>query len=317
MNVLSFEIRVRVAAALVEGNSLAATARLVGVQPNTVMAFGVTAGAACARFHDARVRDVHAHVIQIDEIWAFVQKKQKRVAEDDPAEFGDAYTFIALDANSKLVLAYLTDKRTGDAATRFLCDLRARIVGRPQISSDGFQAYINAMETAFGLDVHYAQIVKEFETDSAKLDAAHRYSPGRVIAVETTVITGHPIDDDVNTSFVERKNLDVRMSCRRLTRLTNAFSKKAANLRAALHLHFAYYNWCRVHETLRVTPAMQAGLTDHVWSIAELLRAALATPETPPGAPPAPAPPGAATAHGAGVTAAVRPAFRVIQGGRS
>lgn len=313
MNVLPLPVRVRIASCLAEGCSLASTARLAGVQPNSVMRFNLLLGRACDRLHRARVRALYCPVIEIDEVWAFVAKKQKRVAPTDPPEYGDAYTFVALDVGSKLVVSYLTAKRDGDAATAFCCDLRDRVLGKPQITSDGFDPYRSAMETAFGADVHYAMLVKAYETDSTRQDAAHRYSPGRIIDSEVRVITGRPDPERVSTSYVERSNLETRTNSRRSTRLTNAFSKRLDGLRAAMALRFAHHNWVRPHATLRTTPAAEIGLTRGPWSMAELIENALATPDAPEGpeGEPEPVAVGAAP-HGR----VVANGLRVIDGGR-
>lgn len=313
MNVLPFPVRVRVACCLAEGNSLRATARLVGVQPNTVMRFALQLGRACDRFHRARVRGLCCSTLELDEIWAFVSKKQKRVRPDDPPELGDAYTFVGLCADAKLIVSYLTGKRTGDAARAFCRDLRARVVGKPQITTDGFDAYRDAIDAAFGADVHYAVLVKEFEGDSTRQDAAHRYSPGRVIGSTTRVVSGRPDVDRISTSYVERSNLETRTNVRRFTRLTNAFSKRLAGLRAAFALHASVHNWVRVHQTLRTTPAAEVGLARGPWSMAELLEAALAEPEVE-----EPEPDPGLRATGGETAQAVRAvgAFRVIDGGR-
>jgi IS1 family transposase len=272
VNVLPFETRLRVLAALVEGNSIRSTERMLGVHRDTIMRLGVTAGEACQALHERLVRDVRCPVIEMDEIWTYVGKKQARMTPEDPDERGDQYVFVSLDATSKLVIAYLVDKRSAQAALALCAETRMRVLGRPQISTDGFKPYIGAIEWAFGSDVDYAMIVKMYTTPGGNLvEAARRYSPGRIREIERQVVMGNPDRSKISTSYVERQNLTMRMSMRRFTRLTNAFSKRLRNLRAAVALHFAYYNFCRVHETLRVTPAMQAGLTDRIWSLGELL----------------------------------------------
>ena len=274
MNVLPFDVRVRTVGALVEGNSIRSTERMLGVHRDTIMRFGVLAGEACERFHSESIRDLSCSHIEVDEAWAFVAKKERRRKPGDPVEFGDAYIFIGMDANSKFIICWRVDKRSVEAADAFIADLRARVLGRPQITSDGFIPYREAVEKSFGGDVDFAMLNKTFKGDMGN-QAQHRYSPGRIRSVEKVRIAGRPDMNRASTSYIERQNLTLRMHIRRLTRLTNAFSKRLRNLKAAVALHFAHYNFCRVHETLRVTPAMAAGLTDHVWSISELLAVVL------------------------------------------
>lgn len=280
MNVLPFQVRVRIASMVVEGQSLRAISRLTGVHRDTIGRWLTDAGEACNRVHDALVREIRPMFIQFDEQWAFVGKKQGHLLEGDSEEFGDWYTFVALDASTKLVIAYRVDKRTAVATCSFAMDVRERILGKPQITTDGFVAYPDAIEEAFGADVHYATAVKRFEgDDTGGGEAARRYSPGRLRAVEKKTVMGQPIEEHVSTSYVERFNLNTRMNSRRFTRLTNAFSKRVRPLRAGVALTFVWYNFGRVHGTLRVTPAMEAGLTDHPWSMEELLSVALDMPE--------------------------------------
>jgi IS1 family transposase len=288
MNVLPMGTRVRVVSALVEGNSLRATERLTETSRPAVTSLLLHVGAGCARLHDGLMRGLRCAVLELDEIWSFVGCKEGHKDECHPEEYGDQYTWTALDATTKLVPVYLVAKRTPDAAQAFARELRARVLGKPQITSDGHKAYLEAIEGAFGADVHYAQILKTYRADEAGGASRDdvRYSRGRVVRSVKRRITGTPDHDQISTSYVERLNLTTRMQVRRFTRLTNAFSKRVANLRAAVALHFAHYNLCRVHETLRVTPAMQAGITDRVWSVEELVTAALAAPEPPPLLPP-------------------------------
>jgi IS1 family transposase len=323
MNQLPFETRVRIVAALVEGNSIRSTERIVGCTRNAIMRFSVTAGEACERLHDALVRDVEAKVIQCDELWSFIQKKRRQLRAGDPAEWGDAYTYLGIDATTKLVLAYTTGKRNAENTQFFMADLASRIVGRPQITTDALQFYRAAVELAFAPDVDFAQIEKKFETPITP-EAAGRYSPGRIIREDKRLVTGRFNLDQATTSHVERMNLSVRMGLRRFTRLTNGYSKKARNLRAAVALFVAYFNFCRVHEALRVTPAMAAGLTDHVWSLGELLRTALDMPPVPaPSAPVTPDPEpiavGMSAKQAGGLTARYLRSrqLRVIKGGRA
>jgi IS1 family transposase len=319
MNVLSPQQQTTVVSALVEGCSIRSTERLTDIHRDTIMRLGVRVGEGCRRLHDAMMRDLQVGVIELDEQWAFIGKKQKRVTREDSAEKGDCYLFIALDAVSKAVLSYIVGKRDGQHTLALATDLRSRILNRPQITSDGFAPYVPALDVAFDRDVDFAQLVKVYQGDPGH-DAAHRYSPGRVIGAEKTVIWGRPDESKISTSYVEQFNLTTRMQMRRFTRLTNGFSKKLVNHRAAIALHLAHYNLCRVHETLRVTPAIQLGVTDHIWTVGELVDAALGAQPTPP--PPTPVPPQRPTGMSAGKAKGdTHPAFgkklRVIRGGKA
>ncbi|MEZ4408332.1 MAG: hypothetical protein R3A52_17920 [Polyangiales bacterium] len=310
MNVLPMGERVRVVSALVEGNSLRATERMTGVFRQAITNLLVRMGKGCARLHDAMMRELHCDLLEVDEVWAFVGKKEGHLREGDPPEFGDAYTFVALDPTTKLIPSYLVGKRTTEATYKFVRDLRARVLGAPQITTDGFKSYIEAIEAAFGTRVQYAQILKTYRADEAGGASRDdvRYSRGRVVRSVKRTIAGTPDEENISTSMVERQNLTVRMSQRRFTRLTNAYSKCFANLGHAVALYVAHYNLCRVHMTLRVTPAMQAGVTDHVWTLAELIEAALAAPEAPPlEMPPMPPPPPARATATRTATVAVLP----------
>lgn len=271
MNILPFDKQVSAVAALTEGCSIRATERLTSIHRDTIMRLGVRVGQGCAQVHDAIMRDLQVPVIELDEIWAYVGKKQRRAGTDPDA--GDQYTFTALDATSKAILTYRTGKRTAENTQAFVHDLRARVINRPQITSDGFEPYRVAIEEAFGIDVDYAMLVKHYKAEPAK-DAARRYSPGYVVGVEQRRVVGRPRHQHISTSYVERSNLTFRMQQRRFTRLTNGFSKKLENHQAAVSLFVAHYNLCRVHEVLRMTPAMHLGVADHIWEIGELIEAA-------------------------------------------
>lgn len=324
MNQLSREPQVRIVAALTEGCSIRATERLTDVHRDTIMRLGVRVGAGCARLHDGMMRDLQVALIQMDEQWAFIQKKQKRVKPDDAPEAGDCYLWLALDSTSKAVLSYVVGKRGMQEAVALVSDLRARVLNRPQITADGFGAYVPAMDLAFGPDgADFAQLVKVYAAVPGN-DAAHRYSPGEVIASETRIVSGDPDPENISTSHIERFNLTTRMQMRRFTRLTSGFSRKLSHHHAAISLHLAWYNLCRVHETLRTTPAMALRVTDHIWTIAELVEAALNAP-----APSPLLPPGQQTFQGMSVGRAkgtrggqrhgerpIRPRLRVIRGGR-
>ncbi len=271
MNKLSEEKQIQVLSALVEGNSIRSTERMTGVHRDTIMRLGVKVGEACMQLMSEEMKDIEMKSIHIDEIWAFVEKKQKNVksGEIKRNEKGDQYTFVAIDADTKLAPVFITGKRNGISATEFLLRLRQAVKNRPQITSDGFKPYVDAVETVFGCEVDFAQLIKVYESEQKE---EKRYSPPNVVETKTNVIKGNPDREKISTSFVERQNLTMRMCMRRFTRLTNAFSKKLKNLKAAIALHFAHYNFCRIHQTLKVTPAMEAGITDHVWSWDELLK---------------------------------------------
>lgn len=305
MNVLPLEDRVQLTAALVEGNSIRSTERLTGKHRDTIMRWALTIGEACGKLHDERVNGLYTNLLQLDELWSFVHTKEKRRKDTDPWEFGDQYVFVGIDAVSKLVVGYRVGKRDGANTSTFCVDLRKRILGAPQISTDGFKPYRDAIERAFGSRVHHGVAVKLYEDEENGKE--HRYAPGRCIGVERTRVSGSPIEESISTSYVERQNLTMRQGIRRLTRLTNAFSKTLRGLEGATALHFGYYNWCRVHQTLRTTPAMAAGLTDRVWTIRELVEIALTAPEPSNDGPP----PLAATAT------RPPPVLRLISGGRT
>jgi hypothetical protein len=277
-NVLPRDKQIAVIAALCEGVSIRATERLTGVNRETVMNLGARVGMGCAKVHNRFMRDLNVSRLEFDEIWQFVAKKRKAVRETDPATVGDQFTFIALGGSSKAIVSYYTGKRTHDAAYAFAKDCRARVIGAPEISTDGLNSYPLAIERAFRHECSHGVVVKEFAAAGA--DAHHRYSPGDVVSIQYRPVSGDPVE--ISTSYIERQNLTVRMQQRRFTRLTNAFSKKFEHHVAAFALYAAWYNFCRVHETLRITPAMQVGVTDHVWSIGELIDAAL-TGEVPSG----------------------------------
>jgi len=276
MNVLPIEKQIAVISTLVEGCSIRATERLTGVHRDTIMRLGVRVGLGCEHVHDALMRDLHVPLIKLDELWSYVGKKQRRLTDEErkAGEVGDQYTFLALDATGKAILSYRTGKRTAATTRAFVADLRERVITRPQISSDAFAPYVNAIDEAFGIDVDFATIEKHYMAEPA-IEAARRYAPGWVVGVTRRQVVGRPKREKISTSYVERTNLSVRMGSRRFTRLTNGFSKKLENHAAAVGLFVAHYNLCRVHETLRVTPAMQLGVTDHIWTVGELVEAAL------------------------------------------
>jgi IS1 family transposase len=258
MNRLSLARRTQVIHCLVEGHSIRSTERMVDTHRDTIMRLMVEVGTGCAALANEQMRDLNCRRIQCDEIWSYVGKKQARLTRaDNSLQLGDQWTFVAIDADTKLVPAYRVGKRTRSHAISFMTDLSERLSNRVQISSDSLRSYVDAVEQAFGAEVDYGQIVKFYDAEPI---GPGRYAPPRVTGVERTVIAGRPEQAHISTSFVERQNLTMRMSMRRFTRLTNAFSKKLENLQAAVALHFAHYNLVRLHKTLRVTPAMAAGV---------------------------------------------------------
>lgn len=270
MNKLPLAKRRQILAMLCEGSSMRSISRVVDVSINTVTKMLCDAGEAAIMHHHENVQNVTASRIQCDEIWSFCHAKQKNVptAKAAPVGAGDVWTWTALDADTKLIVTYLVGGRDADCAVEFLDNLRQRLANRVQLTTDGHKAYLNAVEDVFGADVDYAKLVKIYGAPS---DGQRRYSPPECIGARKDHVTGSPDMQHVSTSYVERQNLTMRMSMRRFTRLTNAFSKKWDNHVHAIALYFYHYNFCRIHKTLRVTPAMEAGLTDRVWSFDDLL----------------------------------------------
>jgi IS1 family transposase len=281
MNQLSVERRAAIIRALVEGNSIRATCRLTGAAKNTVTRLLVELGEACASYQYQVVGNLPCARIQCDEIWSFVGAKEKQI-KSGASGAGDVWTFTAMDADSKLIVCWLVGKRTPENAHRFIRDLASRLSSRVQITTDGYSPYISAVEGAFGWDgADFAQLVKIYSNAGTGGDAniaGRRYSPGVCVGAVKHWIMGDPDPDHVSTSYAERQNLNMRMGMRRFTRLTNAFSKKVKNHAQAVALYFMYYNFCRAHQTLTkahpnhylTTPAMAAGLADHVWSVEEV-----------------------------------------------
>ncbi len=270
MNKLASEKQAQVLMALVEGNSIRATVRMTGVAKNTIVKLLRDVGRACADYQDKVFKNLPCKHIQCDEIWAFCYAKEKNVPDDKKGQFGfgDVWTFTAICADTKLVPAWFLGNRDLESATIFLKDLASRLANRIQLTTDGHKMYLDAVERAFGVDVDFSQLVKIY---GQSIEGQKRYSPPVCIGAVKQKINGNPRHEKVSTSYVERQNLTMRMNMRRFTRLTNAFSKKVENLAYALALHFMYYNFCRIHQTLRVTPAMEAKITDHVWCVEELL----------------------------------------------
>ena len=270
MNKLGIEDRARILHLLCEGQSIRAITRLTGASKNTVTKLLIDAGKACATYHDEHVRDLTSKRIQVDEIWSFTYAKQKNVktAKAAPEAAGDTWTWTAIDADTKLIASYLVGGRDGEYAMWFMDDLRSRLANRVQLTSDGHRAYLEAVEGAFGADVDFAQLVKLY--GNAPESFKGRYSPAECTGAKKVPIEGSPDPKHISTSYSERSNLTIRMHMRRFTRLTNAFSKKVENHAYAVALHMMYYNFVRIHQKLRVTPAMAAGVTDKLWEIGDI-----------------------------------------------
>ena len=269
MNRLSTDKRTAVVGALIEGNSIRATVRMTGAAKKTVVKLFIELGAACSKFQDETIRDIRSRRLQCDEIWSFVGAKEKNATDEQKAAgWGDCWTWTALDADTKLIVSFRLGDRTVATAYDFMADLASRLTHRVQLTTDSHRAYLNAVDGAFGMDIDYALLAKIYKGEPGN---AGRYSPARCIGCESKIVSGDPDPKHISTSYVERQNLTMRMSMRRFTRLTNAFSKKLANHAAMVSLYFMYYNFGRVHQTLRVTPAMEAGIADHVWSIEEIV----------------------------------------------
>jgi IS1 family transposase len=273
MNKLPAAKRAQILSLLCEGSSMRSVARLADVSFNTVSKLLVDAGVVCAAFHHETVRNVKSKRVQCDEIWAFVGAKAKNVTDEQKAAgWGDCWTYTAIDADSKLLVSYLVGTRGPHNTYEFMKDVASRLATRVQLTTDGLKYYFDAVDHAFGIDVDYAQIIKHYsggyQTDGS---AATRYSPARFVSSQKEVLIGDPAPKHISTSFVERANLTMRMSMRRFTRLTNAFSKKAENHAYMVAIYAVWYNWIKVHKTLRVTPAMQAGLSDRVFDMADLV----------------------------------------------
>jgi len=271
MNRLGTKRRAQVVAALVEGNSVRATVRMTGVCKKAVLKLLVDLGTACAKYQDEKLRNLSCKRIQCDEIWSFCYAKEKNLPKEMKGKFGfgDVWTWTAIDADSKLVPSWMVGERSVPFAAKFMNDLASRLASRVQLTTDGHKPYLRAIDGAFGCEVDYAMLEKLYATPPQ--EGASRYSPAQCCGTRTHRVMGNPNPEHISTSFAERQNLTMRMNMRRFTRLTNAFSKKVENLRHAVAMHFMWYNFGRVHQTLRVTPAMQAGVADHVWSIEEIV----------------------------------------------
>lgn len=270
MNKLDTKARAQILHLLCEGQSIRAISRVTGASKNTITKLLCDAGKACMTFHDANVQNVASKRIQVDEIWSFTYAKQKNVplAKAAPEFAGDTWTWTAIDADSKLIVSYFVGGRDGDCAMMFMDDLRSRLANRVQLTSDGHRAYLEAVEGAFGADVDYAQLVKIY--GAAPDGGKGRYSPAECTGIKKTRIEGEPDIEHVSTSYVERSNKTMRMHMRRFTRLTDGFSKKVENHAYAVALHMMYYNFVRIHSTLRMTPAMAAGVSKTLWEIGDI-----------------------------------------------
>jgi transposase-like protein/IS1 family transposase len=259
---------------LVEGNSVRSTEKITGVHRDTILNLVTVVGSHCDSLMNAKIRNISFERIEADEIWGFVQKKEGHKTDEETSntKIGDAYTFVGIEARSKLIACFVLGRRDLSTTFKFIQKL-ARAAGPSfQLTTDGFPAYRDAVEQIFGIDIDFAQLIKEYRSDET---GEHRYSPGAFVRSRKAIVTGNPDISKISTSSVERQNLTMRMSMRRLTRLTNGFSKKWENLEKTLALHFAYYNFCRIHQALRVTPAMEAGIEDHIWDLEELVRGVL------------------------------------------
>jgi IS1 family transposase len=269
MNKLSLQKKAQVIASLAEGNSVRATVRMTGVSKDAITRLLVSAGTKSADFQDKNLRNLKCRRIQCDEIWQFVYAKEKNVPAEKRGKFGfgSVWTWVAMDSDTKLVPSFTVGNRDGLTAKMFIQDLADRLSNRVQMTTDGLKIYLSAVEDAFGCEIDYAMLIKIYESRQEET----RYSPAVCISAEPQRIMGNPDPKHISTSYIERQNLTMRMGMRRFTRLTNGFSKKVENHAYAVAIHFMHYNFCRVHQTLRVTPAMEAGLTYHIWTVDEML----------------------------------------------
>jgi IS1 family transposase len=276
MNKLSVEEKVRVVACLVEGNSLRSTVRMTGIHRTTIQKLLVELGAVCSAYQDKAFKNLTLGPIQCDEIWSFCGAKEKNASLEQKAlGWGDVWTWTALCSKTKLVPCWYVGERDAAAAYHFMHDLKGRMAGRIQLTTDGHMPYKPAVEDAFGSEIDYAMLVKIYGApEQGRTPAEVRYSPAQCMGARKAVISGKPKHAHISTSHTERNNLTMRMSMRRFTRLTNAFSKKVENHEAAVALHFMFYNFGRIHQTLRITPAMAAGICDHIWSLEEIVHLA-------------------------------------------
>jgi IS1 family transposase len=270
MNILPLEKKIQVLNALVEGASICSITRMTGVNKRTVLRVLLDAGNKAQEILDREIVNLKCNFVQIDEIWSFVQKKQKQCTDEEKqfGNVGDQYIFVAMDSDTKLVISYLVGKRTLDNAKSIMKDLQYRVMNRFQLSTDAFNAYSEAVDSVFGADIDYGQVHKNY---AEEFKSEKRYSPAHIVSTSLRIILGEPQRKRISTSHIERQNLTMRMNMRRHTRLTNAFSKKLDNHKASIALHFYHYNFMRIHQALRVTPAMQANISNHIWDWYELL----------------------------------------------
>ena len=273
MNKLTNEKRAQILSLLCEGMGINAATRITGASKNTVLKLLADAGEACAKYQDEVMRDIKCKRVECDEVWSFVGMKAKNVPEELQGEFGygDVYTWTAIDADTKLVPCWHVGTRDAEAAKVFISDLASRLANRVQLTTDGHKAYLEAVEEAFGRDVDFAQLVKIYGNEGQSKNDSRRYSPSEFTGSEKRVITGDPDKKYISTSYVERQNLTMRMNMRRFTRLTNAFSKKLENHMHAISLYFMHYNFVRIHKSLKVTPAMEAGISKTLWEISDIV----------------------------------------------
>lgn len=271
MNKLPTERRTQIITALVEGASINSVCRMTGVSNNTALKLLANVGKACAEYQDRTLRNLPSKRVQCDEIWSFCYAKEKNLSEEMKSKFGfgDVWTWTAIDADSKLMISWLVGERSTSYAKKFIADLASRLANRVQLTTDGHRAYLTAVESAFGGEVDYAMLDKIYSNPPREGQA--RYSPAECCGTRKIAVKGNPDMSQVSTSYVERQNLTMRMHMRRFTRLTNAFSKKIENHIHSVAMYMMFYNFCRIHKTLRVTPAMEAGVANHVWSIEEMV----------------------------------------------
>ncbi len=271
MNSLDIKRKAAILTALCEGNSIASTCRMTGAAKNTVIKLLVEVGTACDAYQDRVLRNLNCKRVQCDEIWSFVSSKEKNTTPKAKREgAGDTWTWTAIDADSKLIVSWLVGGRDAGYAHDFMQDVAARLASRVQLTADGHKPYLQAVSSAFGNHIDFAQLIKVYGPPQDR-EGHRKYSPAECSGTIIGKTIGDPECDHISTSFVERQNLTMRMSMRRFTRLTNAFSKKLANHEAAIALHFMHYNFCRQHKTLRVTPAMEAGICDYIWSMEDVV----------------------------------------------
>src|ERR1043166_1337384 len=273
-NILPKDKQIAIISGLAEGMSMRALSRVTGVHQDTICRLGVRVGQACARMMDQRLRNLTCHYLELDEIWGFIGKKEKHRRETDDPTLGDVWTFCAIDAETKLVPSFKVGKRDHFTANTFVSDVAERLLNRPQVSTDGLRAYVEAMENAFGMNVDFGMVIKNYGADKGEHHQERRYSAPEVSSMQKIEVMGRPERDLISTSHIERLNGTTRLHMRRLTRLTYAFRKKIENFEAAVALHFAYYNFVKTHSAVRCTPAMAAGVEKSFWTVEDLVEAA-------------------------------------------